>query len=124
MLKYGHTTKDTNNYIHCIWYCVNAESKRFQDYEIEFIKKINQNRKTRNNPIVIILTQCIVNKVKNKMIEVIKQEKLKISAIIPVLAQEKEIHLFGQNVTIQPFGIDELIENIIDLVPIFLKRDS
>lgn len=103
---------------------MNSESKRFQDGEIDFIRKISQDKKLDNIPIVIVLTQCIDNKVINKMIEVIKQEKLKISAIIPVLAQEKEIHLFGQNVTIQPFGIDELIENIIDLVPIFLKSDS
>lgn len=68
---------------------MNSESKRFQDGEIDFIRKISQDKKLDNIPIVIVLTQCIDKTVTNKMIEVIKQENLNISMIIPVLSKKK-----------------------------------
>lgn len=101
---------------------MNAESKRFQDGEIDFIKKFSQDKKLGNIPFVIILTQCIDTSIANKMIEVIKEENLNISAIIPVLCYDRHLNTFGQEIVIKQFGVDKLIDTTIELVPEILQK--
>lgn len=56
------------------------------------------------------------------MIEVIKNENLNVSGIIPVLAQKKYINIVGQNSIVQPFGLDKLINATKELVPEILQK--
>ena len=107
-------TKNENDMIHCIYFCVNAESKRFQDGEIKFLKDIAGDRNLQTIPVVIVLTQSFDDELKNAMIKTILNENLNIKAIIPVLAKEK--------VNKQPFGIDTLLEKTTELIPEMLRE--
>lgn len=47
-------TIDANEHIHIAWYCINYGSKRIEDGEIEFVKRI-----AAEVPVIVVLTQSI-----------------------------------------------------------------
>lgn len=113
-IKSKQKTKNENEMIHCIYLCINAESKRFQDGEIDFIRKIVGDRDLQKIPVIIVLTQCIDDEVKEAMIKTILDENLNIKAIVPVLAKEK--------INIKPYGIEDLLEKTRNLIPEMLQK--
>jgi uncharacterized protein (DUF697 family)/GTP-binding protein EngB required for normal cell division len=109
-----------NNYIHIIWYCVDATSKRVFDENLDSVKKVSQ--MWRDVPIIIVLTKSYsetetisnVNMVK-KSIEKYKDNKqLNVVDIIPVVAQQFQIN---SDIVIPPVGVDKLIEKTNDIIP-------
>lgn len=118
-------TKDTLDQIHAIWYCVNANSNRYEGEELKFIKELY----SIGVPFTIVLTQCYGSKKKiaefEKIINDINYEMgLKNITIIKVLAQEFEIEIEDQEIpTIKkpPFGLDDLVNHTIDQLPIYVK---
>lgn len=47
---------DVNNYIHCIWYCV--DSTRFENKEIKLVSKLIEAVGSTKIPLIIVLTQA------------------------------------------------------------------
>lgn len=49
-------TENINEYIHCIWYCINSERNRIDENEIEFLKPLHEETRYKSLPIIVILT--------------------------------------------------------------------
>lgn len=119
-----NTTKshDPNKIIHCIWYCINCNSQRFEVGEIKFIKKL-VNDYLNKIPIIIVLTQCYDQDTKDEMLNMIHSLNLGIP-VVPVIAQEKTYRILGLKdpIRIQPFGLDHLVDEMADRIPEILKE--
>ena len=63
---------DFNEAIHCIWYCINCESKCIEEAENRFIKQFTNDSRLGTIPVILILTQCYDDKVRDQMITEIK----------------------------------------------------
>jgi len=53
----GLATKDINQAIHCIWYCINTASNRIEPEEIEWLKELSNENQITQVPIIVVLTQ-------------------------------------------------------------------
>lgn len=110
-------TKNPNDYIHCIWYCISSTSSRIERSEINFIKKISCDYLVKI-PVIIILTQCYNKKVTDEMINTIKKQNLDLP-IVPVIAKDYtlEDYYSGKTFTIQANGLDNLINVMNECLP-------
>lgn len=52
--EFMEDTEDTDE-IHMVWYCVNPNTNRFEDFEVNFIRKMMFDHEI---PFMIVLTQC------------------------------------------------------------------
>lgn len=112
---------DFNEVIHCIWYCINCESKRFEPAEHSFIKKLTLNPRLGKIPVILILTQCYDEEVRDKMIKEIMKTNLNIKQIVPVVSQPKVFKVMGNSFTIPQYGLETLIEVVENSLPEILK---
>lgn len=114
-------TNDPNNFIHCIWYCISCPSKRIEDAEIRFIKKISHEL---NVPIIIVITQCYNDVDRDDMIRAIKKEKLPVADVIPVLAKNMifKNRRTKSKVVYQSYGLNNLIMATCKILPKILQE--
>lgn len=101
------------DHIHLIWYTINSSAARIEDFEIEIIKKLNDDL----IPVIIVLTQC--DRASESEISEIKKviksySFLKVYDVIevsasPLIRDSKKI--------CQPFGLDTLIQQTINHLP-------
>ncbi len=104
--------------IHCILYCVSTPSRRFEDQEAEFIKKLQTKIHTHNIPIFVVLTQSFNKNDSAALKEYIESLSLKIKAIVPVLATP---YYVDEDYTAKPRGIAELARLISESIPESVK---
>lgn len=92
--------KRSSDDIHLVWFCVNERSNRFENYELELIRKLSIDYEI---PFIIVLTQCYAN-------EQGKLEK-QIKEVIPEVTNRrvlaKDYKTRGGNIS--AFGLTELI---------------
>lgn len=120
LINEGYNSKDVNDAIHCVWYCVNVGGNRtFDSSEIEWLKEFTESNKKTKVPIMVVLTQAIP---KNKAIEMkslVEKENLDIVKVVPVLAQDME---FDEDYTARSYGLDNLIDIMTEVLPIELQE--
>ena len=97
--------KDITDIVHLIWYCVSVESERFEYIEEKFLTGVAGN----DVPVVMVLTKAFDADLTNEFITKLKDKKLPVKDIIPVLAHEK--------LDYKAYGIDELVEYSVSLLP-------
>lgn len=105
--------------IHCICYCVSTPVHRFEQAEIEFLKKFINGAGMYNVPIIIVLTQSYSKRDAKEMLNAIKMENLSVVDIIPVLAEDYEI---DEDYTAKAYGLDRLAEIILQVIPESVKK--
>lgn len=127
----GLATKDINEAIHCIWYCINTASNRVEPEEIEWLRELSNSNKVTQVPIIIVLTQAFSKKKANELRQVLLNENLDVVQIIPVLAEDYEIDdeyiakSYGLDVLIKVMGEalpDELIDTLQNLQVVSLEE--
>ena len=102
-IKLHKESKDHNNHVQCIWFCLNANN--IDESEIQALKDLKNNE--FNIPVVVIFTKAqIINVVKN--MENIINEKFPDLDFIPVLGRRTEV--------MEEFGLDDLIERTIKAI--------
>ncbi|MBC8060064.1 MAG: 50S ribosome-binding GTPase [Clostridiaceae bacterium] len=103
---------NAKEYIHIIWYCINAQSNRIEDYEVNWIKELS-----RKLPVIVVLTQSIFSQSKEleKMIDNLNCD---ISGIQRIVAEPFE----EDNFRIDRFGLKELVEMTYEILPEGVKR--
>jgi uncharacterized protein (DUF697 family)/GTP-binding protein EngB required for normal cell division len=112
---------DQDDHIHLIWHCVAAESKRIQDYEVELVRTLSE-----QVPTVIVLTQCLgpddpaTNEFAAVLTVVVDENKLAVAQGSPLLTLALPRRV-GQQ-TIEPFGLDELVQLSYRLLPEGVRR--
>lgn len=110
----GLSTKDINEAIHCIWYCINTASNRIEPEEIEWLRELTKENTHTQVPIIVVLTQSFSRKNAEKMRQIILDENLDIIQVIPVLAVDYEIEGLG---VAKSYGLDKLIKVMGEALP-------
>ncbi|EJP24675.1 50S ribosome-binding GTPase [Lachnoanaerobaculum sp. ICM7] len=114
LINKGFASKDINNIIHCVWYCINTASNRIEPEEIEWLKEISKENQTTQVPIIIVLTQSFSKKKAQEMRQMLLLENLDVVQIIPVLADDYEIEDLG---IAKAYGLDNLISVMGEALP-------
>lgn len=96
-------TKDANKFIHCIWFCIDSNTKNINELEKEFISLFN------DIPVIIVLTKSNDQNKTNELMREIELQKMNVKFIVPILA--KEIDNEAQ------LGIDNLINFTVNSLP-------
>lgn len=110
----GVKSKDVNQAIHCIWYCINAASNRIEPEEIEWIKQLTEESQIYQVPIIVVLTQSFSKKQARELKSVIEDENLAVVNVMPVLAQDYEI---DEDYVVKAYGLDSLISVMEEVLP-------
>ena len=111
-------SEDPNQAIHCVWYCINTQSSRIEQTEMDFIKTLVNKTKNYNVPVIIILTQAYPKKKVAAMREAIQDTYLPVHEIVPVLAEDVELY---DDYIIKAYGLDKLVEVINYVLPTRVK---
>lgn len=120
LINEGYNSKDVNDAIHCVWYCVNVGGNRtFDSSEIEWLKEFTENNKKTQVPIMVVLTQAIPKAKASEMKRLVEKENLDIVKVVPVLAQDME---FDEDYTARSYGLDNLIDIMTEVLPTELQE--
>ena len=111
--------KGISESIHCIWYCVSTPSHRFEEAEVEFIKKFLDEASIYSVPVIIVLTQSYSKKDAKALMSEIEKENLNVVQIVPVLASDVEI---DEDYVIKSYGLDTLIDIVNNVIPEALRN--
>lgn len=118
---------NAEEYIHIIWYCVDATSKRLFDKNLDTIKNVS--KMWKNVPILIVLTKSYSEIETEENIEMVrkgldiykKKNLLNVVDIIPLVAQQFPIN---KDTIIPSIGVDQLIEKTNEIIPESFKINS
>jgi len=102
----GVESKDINQMIHCIWYCINTASNRIEQGEMDWLREFSEANQKAQVPVIIVLTQSFSKKKAQEMKQIIENEKLGAVAVVPVLAEDYPI---GDEYVAKAYGLDDLI---------------
>lgn len=111
----GYASRDINDAIHCIWYCVNVGGNRtFDSSELAWLKDFTASNQKNKLPIIVVLTQGVPKSKAMEMKNLIEKENLSIAKVIPVLAQDMD---FDEEYVARSYGLDNLIEIMTEVLP-------
>ena len=120
LLEQGARSKDINDAIHCIWYCINVGANRtFDETELQWLRTLTSENQKFKVPIFIVLTQAIPKKKAQEMKHLIEKENLDIVKVVPVLAKDME---FDDEYTAKPYGLDHLVDLMSEALPQELEK--
>lgn len=114
IINKGVSSRDINETIHCIWYCINTASNRVEPEEIEWIKELSKDNQVTQVPIIIVLTQSFAPKRAEELRQVLLNENLDVVQIVSVLAEDYEI---DDSYVKQSYGLDVLIHVMGETLP-------
>lgn len=115
LINKGFLSKDINDAIHCIWYCINVGGNRtFDETEIQWLKELTERNKTMQVPIIVVLTQSCPKKKAQEMKSLVEKENLDIVKVVPVLAQDMD---FDEEYVAKAYGLDTLIDIMSESLP-------
>jgi len=97
-----------DHFIHMIWYCINSQSRRIEDFEIDWM-----NTFAAKIPVIVVLTQSFGKDYK-ALEKHILDLNLPIKGVRPVLAHELEI---SDEYKLPSFGLKELVDLTFDCLP-------
>ena len=100
----------TDEAVHCLWYCVLTESKRFEEAEKKFIDEVAD----LGIPVIIVLTRSYFEEDAEELKSVIEKLRPRSKKTVIVLAESK-----GR---IRAYGIEELLEITRQVLPEGAKR--
>ncbi|WP_288162221.1 YcjF family protein [Dubosiella newyorkensis] len=120
LLEQGARSKDINDAIHCIWYCINVGANRtFDETELQWLRTLTSENQKFKVPIFIVLTQAIPKKKAQEMKHLIEKENLDIVKVVPVLAKDME---FDDEYTAKAYGLDHLVDLMSEALPQELEK--
>ena len=110
----GIKSGDIEKAIHCIWYCISTPSHRFEQAEIDFLKKFLGMTSEFDVPVIIVLTQSYSKNDAKSLTREIERENLPVAKIVSVLAENYSIN--GEY-TVDAYGLDTLSEIMNSVIP-------
>ncbi|WP_108775555.1 YcjF family protein [Lactimicrobium massiliense] len=115
IIRKGYASKDVNDAIHCIWYCVNVGGNRtFDSSELEWLHEFTKENKDTRVPIIVVLTQAVPKSKAAEMKAKIEKENLDIVKVVPLLAQDMD---FDGEYVAHSYGLDTLIDIMGEVLP-------
>ena len=116
-IKEQLSTKDINNFVHCIWYCITGN--RFEQVEIDLLNSLRSLYADNKIPIIIVYTQATDDETISEMAKYIKDQHIE-GYYIKILAERKRL---TNGTILEPFGLDELIKETLKKCRKALKGD-
>lgn len=113
-IKEGTVSRDINQAIHCIWYCVNTLGGRFEPSEEQWIRDFEKENQSYRIPIIVVLTQAFTKEKAQALKKEIEAKNLDVKKVLPVLAQEYRI---DDDITVKAYGLDTLIDVMEQVMP-------
>lgn len=111
----GISSRDINESIHCIWYCVNVGGNRTLDEaERKWLKELTSENKATQVPIIIVLTQAVPQDKAIEMQKSIEAENLNIAKVVRVLAKDEA---FSGGHVERSYGLTNLIDVMAEVLP-------
>lgn len=101
---------EIDEYIHCIWYCINANSNRFEREEQEFVKSLATESDVQ---VILIITQSYGKNAK-ELKKYIDNLNLPVKKTFCVLAMDYEL---DDEYTKKAFGCADVVEFVIEILP-------
>lgn len=118
LINDGLRSKDINEAIHCIWYCVNVLGNRtFDETELRWLRSLTESNKSTRVPIIVVLTQAADEDRTTTMKQQIEKENLDIRKVVPVLAQDMSFKFNGMAGVVKAGGLDNLIKVMAEALP-------
>lgn len=115
IISKGFASKDVNDAIHCIWYCINVGANRtFDESEIKWLKEFTESNKKTQVPVIVVLTQAVSKKKAAEMKTLVEKENLDIVKVVPLLAQDMD---FDEEYIARAYGLDRLIDVMSEVLP-------
>ncbi|WP_423189250.1 GTPase family protein [Alkalibacterium sp. f15] len=108
ILELVENKKHTKEALHAVYYCIQANSSRIEDMEIELIKEISNIL-----PVILVLTQSI-GKPADEFNRYLENMNLPVAAVQNVMSEPYEI---SDDYVIPRFGLKQLIEKTLQLIP-------
>ena len=111
-------SKDHFDHVHAIWYCINANSNRYQGAELDFIKNLH----SIGVPFIVVLTQCIgdpeeIDRFEAQIRGINNSMGMDDIDVVQVCAKDFKVRGF----LIEAFGLDNLVQTTINKMPDFIK---
>ena len=100
--------REKQEHIHIMWYCINANSNRIEDLEIEMINEF-----AKYIPVIVVLTQSMGEQA-IKFKSYIDNMNLNIQGIQNILAEK---FVINADVQIPASGLKELVTKTYDIIP-------
>ena len=119
LIKKGIMGGDISSAIHCIWYCISTPSHRFEQSEIEFLKRFLDEAEYYSVPVIVVMTQSFSKKDTAELKHEIEKENMNIVNVVPVLAEDYTIN---EDYTVKAFGLDRLSEIMYTVIPEAVKK--
>lgn len=113
-IRKGIASKDVNETIHCIWYCINTASNRVEPEEIQWLKDFAKENELTQVPVILVLTQSFSKKKAKEMRDMILNENLDVIQVISVLAMDYDI---DDEYVAKAYGLDTLIRVMSEVLP-------
>ena len=104
-----------DEFIHCVWYCIQADSDRFEESEQNFVKMIADEC---DIPVILVLTKAYLKKHAREFTDKIKTYNLSLKGICCVLAQSYE----DEDFSVKSYGLEELVEKTVAILPESARR--
>ena len=118
LIKEAIFSRDNDKFIHCIWYCINVNSNRFEPIEEAFIEQLATDNKDTGVPVIIVLTIAHNRTLSQKMKNYIDERNLNAKGVCIVLAEDYIDEDFHR----EAYGGDKLIEYTLNLLPESVQR--
>ena len=104
-----------DEFIHCVWCCIQADSDRFEESEQNFVKMIADEC---DIPVILVLTKAYLKKHAREFTDKIKTYNLSLKGICCVLAQSYE----DEDFSVKSYGLEELVEKTVAILPESARR--
>lgn len=115
LIRIGLASRDINDAIHCIWYCINVGGNRtFDETEIAWLRELTESNKETQVPIIVVLTQSCPKSKAQEMKTLVEKENLDIVKVVPVLAQDID---FDDEYIAKAYGLDRLVDIMSESLP-------
>lgn len=111
----GKLSNDPDKMLHAMWYCVDSNSDRFEQFEADYINSIS-----KDLDVILVLTKSFRRKHTDNMIREIEKEYpgLQVKSIQKVLAQDEDIEECDENEKPKKaFGVKNLVEATAQIIP-------
>lgn len=118
LVRASRKTQTTSDDIHLMWYCVLSEGSKLDPAEIDFMNDLAE-----SVDVILVLTKCLDEVATRELMSHIamkgQEGALRIKAIVPVLALDKEVQGLGVK---ENFGLEELADLSYEMLPDAQKR--
>ncbi len=100
-------SKDQDERIHCILYCINPNIHRVEDDEAKWIRTLTNTGRKNKTPVVIVLTQAFSIPKAQQIKDHLETLSLGAEDIIPILAED---YMLNEHQMILSYGVDQLTD--------------